>query len=138
MKRFVGLLVIALTFFAFLGSTGAAPKVRWKLLGQQTVDFRKDRDAIHLGNRAGRFRALMFKVDGASIEMRNMVVTFGDGSQFRPEIRHRFREGASSRVIDLPGDRRYISQIDFVYRSLGRHGGRATLSLYGHQSHRDD
>jgi hypothetical protein len=138
MKRSVGLLVIVLTFFAFLGGSWAAPKVRWKLLGQQTVDFRRDRDTIHLGDRAGRFRALMFKVDGAPLEVRNMVVIFGDGSRFRPDIRHRFREDADSRVIDLPGDRRYISQVDFVYRSVSRREGRATVSLYGHQSHRDD
>jgi hypothetical protein len=80
----------------------------------------------------------MFKVDGASIEMRDMVVTFTDGSRFRSETRHRFREGATSQIIDLPGDRRYIAQVDFVYCSISRREGRATVSLYGHKSHRDD
>jgi hypothetical protein len=58
-------------------------------------------------------------------------VTFADGNTFSPNLRQRFDENASSREIDLPGDRRVIRSVDFAYRSLNRREGRATVMLYG-------
>jgi hypothetical protein len=64
------------------------------------------------------------------LEMYNMIVTFGDGSTFSPNIRNRFDENSWSRSIDLPGDRRIVRSVDFTYRSLNRREGRATVLLY--------
>jgi hypothetical protein len=63
--------------------------------------------------------------------MSDMVVTFGDGQTFSPQIRQRFDENTTTREIDLPGDRRVIRSVDFNYRSLNRREGRATVYLYG-------
>jgi hypothetical protein len=60
-----------------------------------------------------------------------MVVTFGNGETFKPNVRHRFDEGSRTKSIDLPGERRAIKQIDFNYRSAGgRREGKATVSVY--------
>lgn len=103
----------------------------WELLGEQTADFRTDRDRINVGRSDGRFSALRIVVRGAPLEMSNMVVTFGDGKTFSPNLRARFAENSWSREIDLPGDRRVIRSVEFTYRSIDRRDGRATLMLYG-------
>jgi len=103
----------------------------WVTLGRREVDFRNDRDRIEVGRSDGTFRALRVTVRGAPIEMNQMVVTFGDGSKFNTNVRHNFDENSSSRVIDLPGDRRFISHVDFNYRSVSRREGKATVVLQG-------
>jgi len=89
------------------------------------------RDRIEVGRREGTFREIRVAVRGAPVEIYNVVVTFSDGNSFSPNLRQRFDENASSREIDLPGDRRVIRSVDFAYRSLNRREGRATVMLYG-------
>ena len=103
----------------------------WELLGQREADLRMDRDRIEVGRREGTFREIRVAVRGAPVELYNVVVTFADGNTFSPNLRQRFDENASSREIDLPGDRRVIRSVDFAYRSLNRREGRATVMLYG-------
>ena len=115
------------------GFAGAAqgPGGRWELLGRQEVAFRGDHDRIEVGRQEGRFRQLQIRVEGAPIEMRRMVVTFRNGETFSPTLRHRFEKNSSSRVIDLPRNRRVIERIDFDYRSISRREGTATVAVYG-------
>ena len=103
----------------------------WELLGQREADLKTDRDRIEVGRREGTFREIRVAVRGAPVEIYNVVVTFADGNTFSPNLRQRFDENASSREIDLPGDRRVIRSVDFAYRSLNRREGRATVMLYG-------
>ena len=103
----------------------------WELLGEQQADFRLDHDQINVGRREGRFSAIRIEVRGAPLEMRDMVVTFEDGSKFSPNLRARFDENSRSREIDLPGDRRAIRSVAFTYRSIDRREGRATVMLWG-------
>src|SRR5687768_14105301 len=90
----------------------------WEHLGVRPVDFRVDHDAV-LGGRQGRFRAVRFDVEGGSLEMFNVRITFGNGESFSPATRLLFGSGTMSRVIDLPGEARVIRRIDFFYRSVG-------------------
>lgn len=124
---------LLLLIFALPATVIAAEKRGgdWELLGRREVDFKGDRDRIEVGRSEGKFRQLRFTVTGGSIEMRDMVVTFGDGKKFSPNLSAHFDEKSSSRVIDLPGDRRVIKSVDFVYRSTRRRDGKATVSLYG-------
>lgn len=103
----------------------------WELLGERVAEFKVDRDRIEVGRSEGRFSKLRVAVKGAPLEMYDMVVTFGDGTTFSPNIRHHFNENSWSHEIDLPGDRRAIRSVDFRYRSPDRREGRATVLLYG-------
>lgn len=105
-------------------------KSGWTRLGSAVADFKNERDRITVGGSQGPFREIMFEVDGSALEMRDIVVTFGDGSRFSPDTRARFEEGSRSRNMDLPGDKRMIRQVDFTYRSLDKRTGRATITLY--------
>ena len=131
MKRHLVLGSLALSF-VLTGLAGAAQdQGRWEMLGRQEVNFRGDRDRVEVGRHEGRFKQLQIRVQGAPVEIDNMVITFGNNEKFSPNLRHRFDERSTSRVIDLPGDRRTIKSIDFNYRSIDRREGKATVAVYG-------
>ena len=100
-----------------------------ELLGERWVDGRTDRDSIAAA-RQGRFRSIGIVVDGSALEMRNVVVHFGDGTSFSPQTRLVFDGSSRSRQIDLPGGDRRITRIDFVYGNLPG-GGRAHVRVFG-------
>jgi hypothetical protein len=103
----------------------------WELLGRKEVSFIVERDTIEVGRSEGRFRQLRIVVEGAPVEMRDIGVTFGDGSTVHPETRLEFQPGSESRAIDLPGRDRFIRRIDFVYRKTSGIFRQATVSVYG-------
>jgi hypothetical protein len=131
MKRYsiLGFLLICLLV---TGLASAAQRGgRWELLGRQEVDFRRDHDRIEVGRHEGRFKQLQIRVQGGSIEMNKMVVTFDNDERFSPQLRRRFEEGSESHVIDLPGNRRAIKSIDFNYHSIKKREGKGTVAVYG-------
>lgn len=124
--RFLPTLVV-ITLAAACASTGGD----WELLGRKEVSFLVERDTIDVGRAEGRFHVLRIVVDGAPVEIRDIRVTFGDGSSFHPETRLNFAAGSESRTIDLPGRGRIIRKIDFVYRKTSGIFRQATVSVYG-------
>jgi hypothetical protein len=123
---------IFLCAFLFTGISEAAQKGgQWQLLGEQEVDFKNDRDRIDVKRSSGPYRDLRIEVRDAPIEINEMIVTFGDGKTFRPKIQARFREGRGSHVINLPGNRRSIDGVEFVYHSISRRQGKGKVLLYG-------
>ena len=129
MKRYLTATVSLFLLLAGLAG-GVHAAQGWEMLGRQEVDFKNDHDWIDVGRKEGRFKQLEIKVQGAPVEINKMVVTFGNNETFSPELRHRFDENSTSRVIDLPGDRRTIKKIDFNYRSINRREGKATVAVY--------
>lgn len=109
---------------------GPIPQRDWDLLGQRRVEFRAERDVINVTSREGSFTAIKLEVDGGNLDLYNVRVIFGNGEVFSPETRFEFREGSWSRTIDLPGNRRVITRIEFYYRSELKRG-RATIRAYG-------
>ena len=102
----------------------------WVKLGERQVNGRVDRDTITVGRYEGRFSKLTMVVEDNDLELLDFVVTFAGGQQWSPRLQFYFREGTSTRVIDLPGDDRVIQRIDLRYRNVG--GGRgATVEIWG-------
>ncbi len=101
----------------------------WEKLGEREVNGKVDYDTIHVGAREGRFRRIMLVVEDSAIEMYGMTVHFGDGSWFAPPTRLVFAADTRSHVIDLPGDERVISRVDFKYGNLPG-GGNAHVELW--------
>src|SRR5262245_56811495 len=85
----------------------------WEKLGERTVNGQFYRDTSHVGKRDGCFTAMQIKVDGDTVEMFDIVVTFGDGEKWSPETRLVFDKNTKSRVIDLPGQKRVIEKVEF-------------------------
>jgi hypothetical protein len=129
MKRYSVLGIFFLSLVAATLAGAAEPK--WESLGRKQVDYKRDRDSIDVGRREGKFKQLQIRVDGAPVEIRNMVITFGNDETFSPNLKHRFDENSRSRTIDLPGDRRTIKRIDFNYSSPDRRDGKGTVEVLG-------
>jgi len=102
----------------------------WVKLGERDVNGRVDHDRIEVGHRDGKFTKLTLYVERSDLELLDLEVTFGNNQKFHPEVRHVFKEGARTRVIDLPGDDRVIKSIDLKYKNLPG-GGHARVEVWG-------
>jgi hypothetical protein len=102
----------------------------WSLLGEQTVQGKRDRDVITVGKYEGKFDQLQLVVLDSDIDLKDITVLFANGEKWSPAMKHSFREGQRSRVIDLPGNNRTISKIELIYANTPG-GGRAKVAVYG-------
>jgi hypothetical protein len=102
----------------------------WVKLGEREVNGRVDRDRIDVGRYDGKFTKLTLYVEKSDIELLDLEITFANKERFHPEVRHYFKEGARTRVIDLPGDERVIKSIELKYKNLPG-GGRARVEVWG-------
>jgi hypothetical protein len=104
----------------------------WILLGQTTVDGFKDRDRIVIGRSEGRFQSIQLRVAGAPVEFQRVVVHYGNGTSEEVEFRDYIPAGGQTRAIDLRGDERVISSVEFLYsKARWRPGARPRVALYG-------
>lgn len=129
MRALLTTLVVA---FLFVGTASADrwdPK-GWLKLGEQRVNGRVDKDRIAVGRHEGKFTKLTIVVEDSDIELIDFDVKFVGGGTWNPRVKHYFKEGARSRVIDLPGDERVIQYIDLRYKNLPG-GGAATVAVWG-------
>ena len=101
----------------------------WVLLGERTVNGRADHDRIEVGRHEGKFEKLTLVVLDGDLEMRDFEIKFGKGAPWHPELKHFFKEGQRTRVIDFPGDERVIKFVDFRYGNLPG-GGRAKVQVW--------
>ncbi len=108
----------------------AAPNARWDKVGERPVDGKVDHAAIVVGRDDGKFDAIQIRVEGSSLVMLDIKVTFGNGETFEPKTRLVFDKDSRSRVIDLPGNTRNIKRVDFKYANLPG-GGKAQIELWG-------
>ena len=130
---FVGLvasLTLGLSSFNLKRESRAAHK-GWELLGKRKVQFGLDKDVIKVGANEGGFRKLKVIVSGGGVNMHKMVVVYGNGSRDQVALRHNFRRGSDSRLIDLQGGKRRIKQIVFWYDTKNISKRRATVTVYG-------
>jgi hypothetical protein len=102
----------------------------WVMLGERSIDGKVDRDRITVGRAEGKFSKLTLVALDSDLELLSFEVKFKRGEPWRPELKHFFREGARTRVIDLPGDDRTIQYIDFTYKNLPGDYRRAKLQVW--------
>ncbi|MFM9940338.1 MAG: hypothetical protein ACKVP7_12685 [Hyphomicrobiaceae bacterium] len=110
---------------------GGPAAANWVKLGEQRVGFNVDRDTIQVGRQEGRFRAVKLVVRGADIFVIDMKVTYGNGQSEDLVVNAPIRAGTETRALDLAGEARFISQVDFIYRARPGFSGRATVELFG-------
>lgn len=115
----------------FLWTTGMAQTGSWERLGTRAVDYKLERDVVQVGAKKGGFTKLKIAVDGGSINMHKMIITYGNGSKEMIELRHNFRPNSSSRVIDIRGGKRLIQSIAFYYDTKNLAPNKAVLTVFG-------
>lgn len=104
----------------------------WQNLGCQQVSFiGKDRDAIRVGRREGRFKAIRLEARNNDVEILDLKVIYANGSPDDIPVRSNIRAGTKTRPLDLKGGERAIQQIDLLYRSRPSFRGLATVCAEG-------
>lgn len=121
---------VAFAALAALGLSASAASSA-ELLGCQNVGFLKDRDTIKVGKSEGRFKAIKLEVKKAPIELIDLKVIYGNGQADDLPVRSNIPAGGATRWIDLKGDKRFIKEIDLIYRSKPTFQGLATVCAYG-------
>ena len=130
--------VVALLFLVMAGPSaaqrGPGGGDRWVNLGEQRVGFLVDRDVLRLNRDEAWFRSegpfsdLRLTAEGNDIHMINVRVVYMNGfaEDFRIDQLLRNRQSLN---IDLRGDRSYLRQIEFIYRSRLNFKGGARLRV---------
>ena len=103
----------------------------WQQIAATEADFGGDKDTINVPRGEGTYRQLRLVVSGGDLEMRDMVIYFANGENYRPNIRHAFTNEGPPLIIDLPGNVRNVTRIDYNYRSTNKREGKARVIVYG-------
>lgn len=115
------------------GGDGEPPPVAtWNELGCKSVGFLIDRDVVNVSSQ-DFYRALRLRSSGVDIEMLDMNVRFANGQRDSYRVNAVIRSGERSRPIDLRGERRRITGIEFIYRALGISTQKTRLCVDGLQ-----
>lgn len=124
---FVALLALATMSFTTV-SDNARP---WELLGVRKVNYGLDHDEILVTRSEGLFTGIKIKVKGGAVNMHRLVVHYGNGEKDEFELRENFRAGSESRIIDLPGNKRVIRKVDFLYDTKNVANRKGVVELWG-------
>jgi hypothetical protein len=123
---------VTLVLRAGAGPVAPPPPVTWNELGCKSVGFLIDRDVVNVDS-SEFYRALRLRSTGFDIEMLEMNVRFANGQRDTYRVNAIIRSGERSRPIDLRGERRRITAIEFIYRSLGLSTRKTKLCVDGLQ-----
>lgn len=104
---------------------------RWTFLGERLVNDRVDHDVIPVTILKGDFKAVLFRVKGASVDFHKVVIIYGNGQRQEVELRHTIPAGGSTRAIDLTGKERVIKEIHFWYDANTIKGRKAMVRVFG-------
>jgi len=129
-SRIIQVLLLFITATTLGTQVLPAQKPQMVLLGSGRVNSGVDHDTIQVGQQQGTFRAIQLRVSVGAVNFLRIIVQYGNGTRSEIQVRSNIPAGGSSRIIDLPGDRRIIQRVDFWYTKANW----ATLpkvSLYG-------
>ncbi len=103
---------------------------KWRIIGQKEAAYGPDRDVLFVkGNDI--FSAVKIKVVDAGLNMKDMDIHFENGQIQHVPLQKNFHQGEESRVIDLPGNKRRIEKITFLYDTKGVMKGKANVIVFG-------
>jgi len=99
-------------------------------MGDGWVSGQFGREIIRVGKVEGRFGRVMLVVTNSSLEVRDVVIQFGNAQRWSPGLRNAFADGSRSRAIDLPGHVRFIRGVELVQGSVPP-GTRTHVEIWG-------
>ncbi len=132
-----GLLVFSLLVLVFAAVScysnrrSLAIEDGWDLLGEQKVNFVRDKDEIDVRSR-GVYTDIRFKVEDREVRINDLKIYFQNGDKLEPSIDFVIAADQESRIIELSKDGRNIDKIEFKYRTTGNIlQGRANVLVFG-------
>jgi hypothetical protein len=103
----------------------------WEMLGQQKVNFVRDKDEIDVTSDQ-RFTAVRFRVEDRTVRINDLKIYFTNGDKLEPSLDDEIPADQYSRVTELNPDGRTIDKIEFRYRTTGNVlKGRANVLVLG-------
>jgi hypothetical protein len=132
MKNLSPFLFVLLGFLFMNCSSPNAVRVgNWELLGTRTVNYGLDKDEISVTARDGKFNKLKLRFRQAPLNMRKLVVHFGNGDKQNVSIQKNFKKGQETRVIDLKGGNRVIKKVTMWYDTKNKARKRCKVEVWG-------
>jgi hypothetical protein len=102
---------------------------RWEHLGTAHLDGGADHDKINCHGK-DEYRALQFRVRGAAVRFLRIQVEYGNHQTRAYPFRVRVPANGTSRVLDLAGGYRDITNVEFWYEKASW-GNKPEVRLYG-------
>jgi hypothetical protein len=101
----------------------AAPTPVWELLGETRVGFNVDRDVISVGQPDSfyskrSYDRLRLTADRGEVQLLSLKVRYINGYEEVLPMDRVVRPGASA-IVELPGRRSYIAQVEMTYKATG-------------------
>ena len=124
-------LVMILCLSSFTSSTIVPTVIKWEKLGSRTVDFKLDKDVIHIGAKEGRLSKLKLAVTGGALNMHKMQIEYLNGQVENINLKHKFNKRSTSKTIDIDGRRRIIKNIIFWYDTKNRSKKKSKITVFG-------
>ena len=125
--------IVLLTVLNSCGPTRRSIAIEegWDLLGEQKVNFVKDKDVIEVHS-SYKLTAIRFKVEGKDVRLNDLKITFQNGDKLEPALDDIIVADQYSREIELSQDGKFVNTIQFKYRSTGNIlKGRANVLVFG-------
>lgn len=108
---------------------GGRPGRGWRMIGEKQARRSLDRDEVRV--RADRaYGAIRLRVFHAPVEFLNVQIHFRNGGQREIDVRQFIEKGGATRIIDLPGEKRFIEKIVFWYKTPALARERATVQVW--------
>lgn len=131
--------LLIISFFALIVSSVSCGSARrtvaieegWEMLGELTVNFGRDRDALQV-NSSSRYSALRFKVEERAVKIQELKVVFANLDKLEPAIDEEVQADQYSKIIELGQDGKEVRSVEFKYRTTGNVlKGRAKILVFG-------
>ncbi|NOQ72996.1 MAG: DUF2541 family protein [Crocinitomix sp.] len=128
-------LTFALVFSTVAMSNVVAKEVAapgaWEKLGVKKVDLKADHDVLVVSFHEGFYSKVKFVIRKAPLHLTNVNIVFGNGENKNIIFNKRFAAGSTTRIIDLPGNKRIIKKIKMNYKTIPSGTGRAIFVAWG-------
>jgi hypothetical protein len=108
---------------------GGKPGRGWRMIGETRARRSVDRDELRVhADRA--YSAIRLRVFNAPVESLRVQIRFRNGNTREIEVRPFIERGGATRVIDLPGGRRYIDRIVLWFKTPALARERAAVQVW--------
>ena len=103
----------------------------WEILGELTVNFGRDRDALQV-NSSSKYTALRVKIEERAVKIQELKVVFANLDKLEPAIDEEVQADQYSKIIELGPDGKEVRSVEFKYRTTGNIlKGRAKILVFG-------
>jgi hypothetical protein len=103
----------------------------WQKLGSKIVDMKADHDVLMVTFHEGFYSKVKFVIRKAPLHLKNVNIVFGNGQNKNIVFNKRFNAGTTTRIIDLPGNKRIIKKIKLNYKTIPSGKGKAVFVAWG-------